>query len=90
MNISFADDTVLTVFASSVKGLVRKVNLTLERLEIFTSLSLFCVNVHKTFLMTFYRAGKPLDVSGQVTLCVNLAQQADHLRYLGFDLDCDL
>ena len=87
---SFADDTVLTVFASSVKDLVRKANLALERLEIFTSLSLLCVNVRKTFLMTFCRVGTPLDVSGQVTLCGNLVQQVDHLRYLGFYLDCHL
>ena len=33
---SFADDTVLTVFASSGEELVRKVNLALERLEAFT------------------------------------------------------
>ena len=88
--ISFADDTVLTVFASSVKDLVRKANLALERLEIFTSLSLLCVNVRKTFLMTFCRVGTPLDVSGQVTLCGNLVQQVGHLRYLGFYLDCHL
>ena len=50
---SFADDTVLTVFASSVKDLVRKANLALERLEILTSLSLLCLNVRKTFLITF-------------------------------------
>ena len=34
---SFADDTVLTVFASSVEELVRKANFALERLEVFTS-----------------------------------------------------
>ena len=43
--ISFADDNVINVSASSVKDLVRKVNLPLERLEIFTSLSLLSVNV---------------------------------------------
>ena len=33
----FADDTVLTVFASSVEELVRKANLALERLEVHTA-----------------------------------------------------
>ena len=76
---SFADDTVLTVFASSVEELVRKANLALERLEVFTSLSLLCVNVRKTFLMTFCRVGTPLDVYGLVTLCGKPIQQVDHL-----------
>ena len=34
---SFADNTVLTVFSSSVEELVRKANLALERLKVFTS-----------------------------------------------------
>ena len=69
--ISFADNTVLTVFASSVKDLARKANLALERQETFTSLSLLCVNGRKTFLMAFCRVGTLLDVSVQVTLCGN-------------------
>ena len=72
--ISFADDTVLTVFALSVKDMVRKANLALERLEVFASLSLLCVNTRKTFLITFCRVGTPLDLSGQVTLCANPVQ----------------
>ena len=82
--ISFSDDTTVTVFSSCVKDLVRKANLALERLGIFTSLSLLCVNVRKTFLMTLCRVGTPLDLSGQITLCGNLVQQVDHLCYLGF------
>ena len=78
------------MFASSVKDLIRKANLALERLEIFTSISLLCVNVFKTFLMTVCRVSIPLDVSGQVTLCGNPVQQVDHLRYLGAYLLCHL
>ena len=87
---SFADDTILTVFASSVEKLVRKASLALERLEVFTSLSLLCINVRKTFLMTFCIVGAPLDVHGLVTLCGKPIQQVYHLRYLGFYLDCHL
>ena len=47
---SFADDTVLTVFASSVEELVRKAILAVRGLEVFTSLRLLCINVRKTFL----------------------------------------
>ena len=86
----FADDTILTVSASSVEELVRKANLALERLEVCTSLSLVCVNLCKTFLMTFCRVGIPLDVSGLVTLCGKPIKQVDHLRYLGFYLDYHL
>ena len=78
------------MFATSVKDLVRKANLALERLEIVTSLSMLCVNVCDTFLMTFCGIGTPLDASGQATLCGNAVQQVEYLRYLGFYLDCHL
>ena len=67
-----------------------KANLALERLEIFTSVSLFCGNVGKTFLMIFGRFGTPLDVPDHVALCGNPVQQVDHLCYLGVYLDCYL
>ena len=57
--ISSSVGTVLTLFASFVKDLVRKANLAL------------CDYVHKTFLMTFCRVGTSLDVSGQVNICGN-------------------
>ena len=87
---SFADDTVLTVYASSVDLLLRKANLALERLEVFTSLSLLCVSVRKTFSLTFCKVGAPLDVYGLVTLCGKPIEQVYHLRYLGFCLDYHL
>ena len=57
----FADDIVLTVLSSSVKDLVKKVDLALDRLKPFTSLSLLSLNVHETFLMTFCRVGTLLE-----------------------------
>ena len=65
---SFADDNVLTVFAKSVDDLIVKANDALKRLEVFTSLSLLCVNVKKTFLLTFCRVGDSADVSSKVLL----------------------
>ena len=50
---SFADDTALTVFAKSIDCLIVKANNALKRLEVFTSLSVMCVNINKTFLLTF-------------------------------------
>ena len=58
---SFADYTVRTVFAKSVDDLIVKPNDALKRLEVFTSLSLLCVNVKKTFLLTFCRVGDSVD-----------------------------
>ena len=36
--------------------------------EVFTSLSLLCVNVKKTFLLTFWRVGDSVGVSSKVLL----------------------
>ena len=47
--ISFADDTVLILFAKLADDLILKANDALKRLEWFTSLSLLCVNAKKTF-----------------------------------------
>ena len=65
---SYADDTAVTVFAISVDDLIAKANNALKKLEVFMSLSLLCVNVKKTFLLTFCRVGDSIDVSDKVLL----------------------
>ena len=54
---TFADDTALTVCAKSIEEVVLKANDRLRSLEIFMNLSFLCVNVKKSFLMTFCRVG---------------------------------
>lgn len=87
---TFADDTALTVCAKSIEELVLKANDALRRLEVFMNLSLLCVNVKKTFLMTFCRVGMPVDASGLVTLSGKPVQQVHIVRYLGFFIDSNL
>ena len=83
----FAEDTALTVFAKSVVGLMVKANNDLKRQEVFTSLTLLCVNIKKTFLLTFFRVSYSVDVSRKVLLCEKPILLVKSLRYRGFHTD---
>ena len=65
---TFADDTTLTVCAKSIEEVVLKANDVLRSLEVFMNLSLLCVNVKKSLLMTFCRVGMPVDARDLVIL----------------------
>ena len=81
---SFVDDTALTVFSQSVDDLLAEANTALKTLEVFTSLSLLCMNVKKRFSTTFYKVGDSIDVSGEVLFCEKSDVQVKSLRYFGF------
>ena len=78
---------MLTVFAKSVDYLKIKANDTLKRLDVFKSLSLLCVKVKKTFLLTFCRVGDSVDVSSKVLLGEKPILQVESLRCLDFHTD---
>ena len=54
------------------------------------NVSFLCVNVSKTFLMTYSRLGSPVNLNGLVTLYGKPVQQVGKLRYLRFIVDCHL
>lgn len=87
---SFADDTAISFRGVSVDELINKVNMVLNYLNVFTTLSMLAVNVKKTNFMVFSRIGKPIDLGGRILFSGNSLEQVDLVRYLGFYLDCNM
>ena len=79
---TFAEDTVLTVYAKSIEEVVLKENDALSWLEVFMNFSLLCVNVKKSFLVTFYTVGMPVDAKDLVILSEKSIQQVDYIAIL--------
>ena len=87
---TFADDTALTMSSRMIDDLLLKVNRVLKSFYVFTSLSLLSVNVKKTNFMIFRRVGKPPSVDGEIFFNGKPLSQVHEVRYLGFQLDCNL
>ena len=87
---SFADDTAISFRGVSVDELINNVNMVLNDLSVFTSLSMLAVNVKKTSFMVFSRIGKPIDLGGRILFSGNSLEQVNLMRYLGFYLDCNM
>ena len=89
--ISFADDTVLTVFASSVKELVRKSECCIRKAGDFYFIKLIvckCVqDIFNDVLWSWYTAGCVWPGNFHVR---NQFNKLNRLRYLGFYLACHL
>ena len=56
----------------------------------FTSLSILCMNIKKTFLLIFCRVGDSVGVSGKVQLCEKPVVQVKSLLYFSFHIDFNL
>ena len=82
---AFADDTALTVCAKLIEEAVLKANDALRSLEVFMNLSLLCINVKKSFLMTFCRVGMPVGARDLV-ISSKIARGVGMLRRLKYFL----
>jgi hypothetical protein len=82
-----ADDTILTICSNSIDELVQKYNEALARIELLMDLTLLCIKVNETFLVTLSRVETPVDVFDLVLLSRKLVRQVNRLGYLGVFID---